>query len=157
MNPRCIECRKPLSQDTWCVTNGKGGDRRPWKTREEAQQAADAHAGRPVTIVSYRKQWGRTDSGKTKMVEAEKVGLYSLPPDEMVEVIDYDYHDEGYEQVSYGTGRYGYGGSNLFCRLGCAYDWAVRKVSQEAVSQSLTDSLGTIVTSARQVREHEGE
>ena len=32
-----------------------------------------------------------------------------------------------------------------------------RSDSQEAVSQSLTDSLGTIVAAARQVREHEGE
>ena len=32
-----------------------------------------------------------------------------------------------------------------------------RSDSQEAVSQSLTDSLGTIVASARQVREHEVE
>jgi len=128
MRPKCRECGKKLAENTvHRYQHSLTYEKRGW-TKEECQQDANDHAGKPVKIVSYRKHWKQTDTGETKEITAKEAGyLWAEHEDLLVDAIVWEYEDMGYGSYSYGTGRYGYLGEGLFCRPWCGYRWAVSK------------------------------
>lgn len=121
MRPKCRACGKKLAEHT--VSVHRQHDEEHWQTREEIRQHANEYAGHPVNVVSFEKYWITTaynEAGEEQ--DPYTSGSFIGGP------YTYTYRQEGYYGYSYGTGRYGYMGQGLFCKLRCGYDYAVAKL-----------------------------
>jgi hypothetical protein len=129
MNPKCLLCHKPLKQQTISRNALSVFQKHDefWNDKEEIQKDADAHAGKPVKVVSYRKRWKETDTREICLVGDTIETLREVP------IQDYEFL--GYDGYSYGIGYYGCYGTGQFCTASCGFDWAVRNAPRDGVTR----------------------